>query len=81
LRDRPKVGQRVEAFVFDLNTWTWDLAVTEYVGPTNVAIAGKTIKGFELRVEQGGKTNTVVVDAAGLPIVIDQGRVTMRRFS
>ncbi len=81
LRDQPKRGDRVEAFVFDLNTWTWDLSVTEFLGPATVEVAGKPRKGFELRVEQGGKASRVVVDEAGLPLLIDQGRVVMKRFA
>ena len=80
LRDQPKPGARAQAFVFDLNTWSWDLTTSEYVGMAKGEIAGKMVDAHEVRADRAGGTARMLLDAQGLPILVEQGRLVMRRF-
>jgi len=80
LRDQPKPGARAQAFVFDLNTWSWDLTTSEYVGKAKGEIAGKMVDAHEVRADRAGGTARMLLDAQGLPILVEQGRLVMRRF-
>lgn len=80
LRDKPKAGDSVKAFEFNLDSLEWELTTTTYVGPRVVKLGARRIQTHELRVQRGARALTTFVDDAGLPVILDDGRVKLERL-
>lgn len=75
LRNVPKVGDRVRYYHFDVGSLSWELNMSAYLGPKEVTLGGKKMQGHQIQENR----SLAVVDAKGLPIVIELGGVRMER--
>ena len=80
IRDKPKVGDKVESYVFNMDTMAWDLQTVEYKGLKSIQIGGKTVKAHEIETT-GPRKATAYLDDKGLPWMIESGATTMKRIS
>lgn len=75
LRGAPKLGDRVRYYHFDVGSLSWELNMSAYLGPKEVTIAGKKLKGHQIQENR----SVAVVDDKGMLISIDLGGVRMER--
>jgi hypothetical protein len=80
IQAKPTAGALSNAFLFDLNALAWDLTTTKYLGVQPLSFDGLKFSAHALTMEKGSSVTKVWVDDDGLPILIDQGRVKMKRF-
>lgn len=76
LRDKPKVGQSVSAYNFSLETLTWSLIVTTYLGRVDATIGGKKVKAHKTQSENG----IALIDDAGLPLRLELSNGALERI-
>jgi len=80
IRDKPKVGDKVDSYVFNMDTMAWDLQSVVYKGQKTIQIGGKPVKVHEIETT-GPRKATAYLDDKGLPWLIEAGATTMRRIA
>lgn len=77
LRDKPKPGQKVLYYHFNVSTLEWVLSETAYIGPTDYKLGKSIVKGHRLLTKRG----EFIVDEQGLPLKLQMDNVTMTRIA
>lgn len=80
LRDKPKVGDKVEGYVLNMDTMAWELQTVVYQGLQTITVGGKAIKAHAVETT-GSRKATAYLDDKGLPWLIEAGSMTMKRIS
>ncbi|HVL38530.1 MAG TPA: hypothetical protein VM328_03970 [Fimbriimonadaceae bacterium] len=75
IRGIPKPGEEVKALRFDLEKLEWRMQTSSYVGPADVQLGRRTLKGHELTVDG----RTIYVDDKGLPLLMEVGNLRLVR--
>jgi hypothetical protein len=76
----PKVGESAKVQRFDLQRMRWSDVTYRYIGPKSVAIGGKHRAGFQLDRTEADKKTVVILDAKGVPILMDSPDMRMERI-
>lgn len=76
LRDKPKVGAEVKAYTFDLESLSWEMIVTTYVGVVDATIGGKKVKANKTESEKG----KAFIDDAGVPLRLELESAALERI-
>jgi len=79
LRDKPKVGDKVDSYVFNMDSLQWELQTATFKGTKSIEIGGKKILAHEVETT-GNRKATAFLDDHGLPWLIESGSMTMRRI-
>ncbi|MBC8066050.1 MAG: hypothetical protein H7Y17_14555 [Chlorobia bacterium] len=79
VRDQPKSGQKVRAYVLNMDSLSWELQTTIYRGKKSIKIGGKSVVVHEIET-QGDRPIKAFLDDKGLPWLIETGGTTMRRI-
>lgn len=79
VRDQPKPGDRVRAYVLNMDSLSWELQTTIYRGKKSIKIGGKSVVAHEIET-QGDRPVKAYLDDNGLPWLIETGGTTMRRI-
>lgn len=79
VRDKPKVGDKVDSYVFNMDSMAWDLQTVTYKGQKTIQIGGKPVKVHEIETT-GPRKATAYLDDKGLPWLIEAGATTMKRI-
>jgi len=80
IKQKPAKNAKANAFLFDLTNLTWDLTTTTYLGQVPLSFDGLKFNAHALTIEKGPHPTRVWVDDDGLPILIEQDRLKMKRF-
>lgn len=75
IRTKPRVGAKIQAYNFNLDTLSWELENIQYSGPKLLKSNGHEVKVHEIRSEK----TVVYLDEKGLPYVILYGRIKLER--
>ena len=76
LRDKPKPGQVVKAYNFSIETLSWSLVATSYVGLVDAMIGGKKVKAHKTQSENG----VALIDDAGMPLRLELSNGSLERI-
>lgn len=76
VRDIPKPGAVVKANTINLDTLTWELVTTTYVGPIEMSIAGKKVKAHKTESSKG----IAYIDDNGLPLRLELPNGALERI-
>lgn len=76
LRDTPKAGAVAKANTVNLETLTWELVTTTYVGEVQVSIAGKKVKAHRTESDKG----VAFIDANGQPLRLELPNGALERI-
>ena len=76
LRDKPKVGAVVKAYTFDLESLSWEMIVTTYVGVVDATIGGKKVKANKTESQKG----KAFIDDAGVPLRLELSTGALERI-
>lgn len=80
LRSRPKAGETVKTYRFNLDTLEWELAEVAYAGREVVTAGGKKWHANKTVTKVDDRTTTSYLDDEGVPILIkDSSGVRMER--
>ncbi len=77
LRDRPKPGAKAQYYRFDIDSMSWVLTTTTYVGPKTVAVGRSKLSGHLIQDDRA----QVVLDDKGLPLRMEVGNAVFTRAS
>ncbi len=75
-RDQPKVGQVNKAYNFNIESLTWELTVTTYVGIVDATIGGKKVKARRTESSAGA----ALLDETGLPLRLELSNGALERI-
>lgn len=75
LRDKPKKGAVAKSYHFDLESLTWSMVATTYVGQVEATVGGKKVRAHKTESEQG----TALIDDAGMPLRLEFGAGMLER--
>ena len=76
MRDTPKVGAVVKANTVNLETLTWELVTTTYIGEVDISIAGKKVKAHRTESSRG----VAFIDANGQPLRLELPNGALERI-
>ncbi|HZH98557.1 MAG TPA: hypothetical protein VEX38_06265, partial [Fimbriimonadaceae bacterium] len=76
IRDKPKQGDKVEVYVFSLDTKSWELTTFTYKGLQDVTVRGKKMKAHKVESEKA----TAYMDNTGLPLRLESPQFVMERM-
>lgn len=80
LRDKPKAGDEVKTYVFNMDSLSWQLQRVIYRGQKTVKIGAKSIKAHEIETI-GERTAKAYLDDQGLPWLMESGGSTLKRIN
>jgi hypothetical protein len=79
LRDKPKPGQAMRIYSFDMDKLAWELLTVTYVGKKSITVGGRKVDAHEIASERGTAKVSAFVDDAGFPLLLQEGRMRMER--
>lgn len=78
VRDRPKAGDEVKCYIFNMDNLSWQLQRVVYRGQKSIKVGDKSVKAHEVETI-GDRTAKVYVDDAGIPWLMEAGSATLKR--
>lgn len=76
LRDKPKKGDRVAAYTFDMENLVWSLVETTYEGQVDLMVSGKKVRAHQTKTTHGA----AFFDASGEPLRLELPNGAMERL-
>jgi hypothetical protein len=76
----PKLGETAKYQRFDMQRMQWADVDYRYIGPKQVELQGKKRSGFAMERTENGVKSVIIVDSAGLPILLDSTDMRMERI-
>lgn len=80
VRDRPKAGQEVKCYMFNMDSLSWQLNRVVYRGIKSIKVGETTVKAHEVETI-GERPAKAYVDDAGIPWLMEAGSATLKRTS
>lgn len=81
IRDMPKSGTELKSYEFNLESLSWDLVTTRYVGKETLPLGQRSVVAHRVDSERGEQTVTTYLDDAGDPLYILMGETQMIRHT
>ncbi len=78
LRDRPKEGDEVKCYLFNMDSLSWDLRTVVYRGQKSIKVGNKTVVAHEIETI-GDRPAKAFLDDEGLPWLMEAGAATLKR--
>lgn len=79
LRDRPKEGDEVKCYLFNMDSLSWDLRRVVYRGQKSIKVGTRTVLAHEIETI-GDRSAKAFLDDDGLPWLMEAGAATLRRL-
>lgn len=76
IKSRPRVGDKVTYYRYDVSASKWTLAETRYIGKKTIEIAGEKVDAHLI---DSGAEGQTFVDDKGNPLVLVVGKIRMER--
>ncbi len=78
VRDRPKVGQEIKCYLFNMDALAWELKTVVYRGEKSIKLGSRTVKAHEVET-LGERTAKVYLDDSGMPWLMEAGSAILKR--
>lgn len=79
IKGKPKPGQTITYQTFNMLSAKWQKVESTYAGKKSIKVGSKTVMANEIKEKRAEGTFSVFIDDAGLPYIIDQGKLKFVR--
>lgn len=79
VRDKPKAGDSVRTYIFNMDAMAWQLQTIHFRGEKTIKVAGRTVVAYLIETD-GERPSKAYLDEKGVPWLIETDSTTLKRI-
>ena len=78
VRDKPKVGDSVRTYIFNMDAMAWQLQTVHFRGEKSIKVGNRSVVAYLIETE-GERPSKAYLDEKGVPWLIETATTTLKR--